>query len=142
VLICALLSPPSLASYYPPPAPSNSNPTPQYEFNLTRINGLAPLLGLDSESRTIQDSYIVVFDEVVDADDDDFNYNSDYPLDDHWTHLGQDLSQTDDEFFKMSYGYLAKVEDAALLERIRADANVSFVEVDRLIEPVGLLGYE
>jgi hypothetical protein len=135
LLLCAL-SPPSLASYYPPPVPDSEQPLP-YFFNLTRVDGLAPLLNMDSEAR-IKDSYMVAFefDKYL-----DFEYNYDYPLDDHWAHLGQDLSKTY-EFLKMRVGYSAKVEDVGLLERIRGDANVSFVQANRLIEPSGMPGTE
>jgi hypothetical protein len=134
LLLCALL-PPSLASYYPPPVP-DSEPLP-YIFNYTRVNGLAPLLNMDSEAR-IKDRYMVAFeiDKYL-----DFEYNYDYPLDDHWAHLGQDLSQTY-EFHKMKFGYSAKVEDAGLLERIRGDANVSFVQANQFFEPSGMPGTE
>jgi hypothetical protein len=72
---------------------------------------------------TIEDSYIVMF------DNDD--YDADCSLDEHWAYLGQNLSLTDDTFVKLGHGYGAMVTDAALLDRIRADANVLFVETDR-----------
>jgi hypothetical protein len=91
-----------------------------------RVGGLAPLYGLQYES-AIKDSYIVLFNYHVDHDDSD-----DYSIDNHWAHLGQNLSPTDD-FVKLKYGYGATVTDAVILEKIRADANVSFVETNREI---------
>ena len=122
ILLCALL-PLSLASYDPPP-PLPPNPTP-YSSNFTRVNGLAPLFNMDSEAR-IEDSYIVMFGRNDSVDSDDCS------LDNHWAHLGQDLSQTDD-FVKLGCGYGTTITDAALLERIRADANVLFVKTDKEI---------
>jgi hypothetical protein len=87
---------------------------------------IAPLYGLQYES-AIKDSYIVLFNYHVDHDDSD-----DYSIDNHWAHLGQNLSPTDD-FVKLKYGYGATVTDAVILEKIRADANVSFVETNREI---------
>ena len=129
ILLCALL-PLSLASYDPPP-PLPPNPTP-YSSNFTRVNGLAPLFNMDHEAR-IEDSYIVIFGhstssssspDSVDSDDDCSQ------VDNHWAHLGQNLSHMDD-FVKLGCGYGATITDAALLARIRADANVLFVETDK-----------
>lgn len=135
LILCCTLSTLCFALDYPPPIPTD---TPAlYVFNFTRVNGLAPLLNMDSEAR-IKDRFIVAFhsDEC-----DILDYKCDYPLDDHWAHLGQNLSQTCD-FHKTRHGYAATVEDAGLLERIRADANVSFVEPSQLIEPSGMPGTE
>jgi hypothetical protein len=133
-LLWASLSP-TLASYYPPLVPDSAPLI--YEFNYTRVNGLVPLFNMDSESR-IKDRYMVAFeiDKYLDS-----GYGYDYPLEDHWAHLGQDLSQTY-EFHKMRVGYSAKVEDVGLLERIRGDANVSFVQANQVIEPSGMPGTE
>jgi hypothetical protein len=134
LLLCTLLSP-SLASYYPPPVP-DSDPMPQYESNFTRVNGLAPLFGMDSKSR-VQDCYGVYF-----VHDDDDYYSAGYSLDDHWAYIGQDLSSQTHEFYTLKHGYRAEIPDVELLERVRADGNVSFVEVEQLIEPSGMPGTE
>jgi hypothetical protein len=101
---------------------SSTRPPANNQHAHKRVGGLAPLFSLQYES-TINDSYIVTFD-YNNSDDSD-----DYSIDNHWAHLGQNLSHTDD-FVKLKYGYGATVTDAALLERIQADANVSFVEAN------------
>jgi hypothetical protein len=100
---------------------SSTQPPANNRHAHKRVNGLAPLYGLQQES-TIKDSYIVTFDCAN---------HDDYSIDNHWAHLGQNLSHTDDDFVKLKYGYGATVTGAVLLERIRADADVSFVEANR-----------
>lgn len=81
-----------------------------------RVNGLAPLRNLDHEDR-IEDRYIVLFDE-------------DHSLEDHYAHLGRNLSDTFG-FLKMKYGYGAYIQDASLLARIRTDPKVWTVDVGK-----------
>jgi hypothetical protein len=55
-----------------------------------RVSGLAPLQNLDYDDK-IEERYVVHFDE-------------DHSLEDHYAHLGQNLSDTY-SFLKMKYGY-------------------------------------
>lgn len=95
-------------------SPSNKEEAPVSQ----RVNGLAPLHGLYDDDK-IEDHYIVLFE-------------ADHSLDDHYAHLGQDLSRAE-SFIKLRYGYGAHVPDASLLMRIRSDAGVTAVEVDRVV---------
>ena len=95
-----------------------SSPIARQAHVFKRIDGLAPLGGLHDDDK-IEDHYIVLFD-------------SNHTLDDHYAHIGRNLSQ-DEHFVKLRHGYGASVPDASLLARIRADAGVLAVETNRVI---------
>lgn len=83
-----------------------------------RVDGLAPMYGLHHDDK-IEGHYIVLFD-------------ANHSRDDHFAHLGQNLSYNEN-FVKLKYGYEAQLPDALLLTRIRTDAKVLAVKVDREI---------
>jgi len=83
-----------------------------------RVDGHAPLHNLHHEDK-IEDRYVVHFDD-------------DHTLEDHYAHIGQNLSDTD-SFHKMKYGYGAFIQDASLLTRIRTDPKVWAVDTGKRI---------
>jgi len=92
-----------------------ASPIDNRELQYKRVGGLAPLLNLDHEHR-VKDRYAVLFDE-------------DHTLEDHYAHIGRNLSDTL-SFLKMKHGYGAYIQDDSLLTRIRTDPKVWVVDVD------------
>lgn len=120
IILCTI----SACAMEPPPRPPSSNKIHlDWDALSARTpEGLAPLYGLDSSDR-IPDEYIVSF------------FRS-HDFEAHCAVIGRDAARFPN-FRKYSFGYRAifRVEDMALLDLVRSDAGVRWVDTNVRVHP-------